>query len=661
MTTAFDLFPLDPGKKAPPIPGVTGIKGDSTWRPEWADHQGNWGARLRPGYIGLDIDGADHAAGKEGPQSIEAPESDIGTLPLTTYSTRHGADSETRIALFRIPEGIVLSEKPLAGVEIIQHHHRYIACAPSVVDDKAYCWYDFLGEIDEPVDIADLPDAWVEYLRSEARGDSKIATSDEVQGWLSGLPEGDHGDKTQRAIEAASARGGNDSELLWKVTRVLRAIEDDGTHDAVEILHDMLEGDYIAAGYPQSAWHRQWRRALEKVVGAILEDRVPDNGIDPEALWTCGRPEIEHVMTVARGTLHSPWALLSALLTRTACSVPYWVLPTTFMGGRSLNLLTALSGGTGMGKTAADEAVDENWVFGVTLPEMKEAGSGEAIATAYAYVARKDDDENGIKAGSLIWKHEDHAARFVFDEIGKMNAMQSRQGATVIEYMKSAESGAALGRELASGQGVTIPGKEYRFTAQLNVQPARAHLILSPDEVAGGFPGRLLWADTRYAPFAKMRRSRAALKPVKVSPVHWTRGDKIKALPVIEDAVEAQRHAGHAEDLDPMESHATFLRFKVAALLAVLASRKELNDEDWELAGLIMEHSRRTRAAVLGEVEAVAYSARATGGVKAERIITKVAEMQEAGLTMGEAKRKLAGRDRPTFDALVKSGEIHAW
>lgn len=384
--------------------------------------------------------------------------------------------------------------------------------------------------------------------------------------------------------------------------------------------------------------------------------------IDPEALWTCGRAEIEHIYASARRVKKSPWALLAATLGRAAMTVPYYVQFRSDIGTRPLNLLFALSGGTGAGKTVTDDIADEMFLWAHEFGPLLEARSGEAIPSAFGFIHRKGDDEAGIKPGSLVWLHEDHAARFGFDEVGRLNAMQARQGATVLEYLKSGESGAELGGILASGLGVQIPKKEYRMVASINVQPARAHLLLSGDEVAGGFAGRMLWADVHYPPFVGLPRERRRLEQLKVRPIQWRRGDQIEALPEMEDAFDAQSdRALLPGGLDPLESHALLLRSKVAACLAVLAGRKVLNSEDWDLAGLIMEHSRRTRGVVLGAVEVAAYSARAVHGAKAEKIIEKMTRARGDGLSMSDARRGLRSDHRPIWDALVTAGEATAW
>ena len=71
-------------------------------------------------------------------------------------------------------------ELNLGDVELIQFHHRYMVCSPSIHDKTGmrYQWFDADGNVmDAPPrveDLAVLPDPWVEGLRVDApRSNSK--------------------------------------------------------------------------------------------------------------------------------------------------------------------------------------------------------------------------------------------------------------------------------------------------------------------------------------------------------------------------------------------------------------------------------------------------------------------------------------------------------
>lgn len=720
----FEPFPLPAGEKFPPPLGVTGRDG-TAYAGEIPTGE-NVGIRMPAWCIGLDIDGTDHAPGKLGPQSIAEAEATYGTLPATVYSTRHGGDSDTRILLFEVPEGAVLSERPLAGVEIIQRGHRYMVAAPSTLaDGTAYEWFD--GSTGEVLDmptrdrIEKLPDAWLEFLTRPTFDAVPEITDATVAEFL---------DLCETSGQLLAMVDFEDAPLVAAPdgSMVLDTTSDDGLYETLKYIvrHGIARGPDVrqVVGETHRLWmarkHRsgdpedRFRYNLRRAVGFELDriggieamrtraqswadlpplpdmadlmaalDAKPEGstfagiepltgmplfeggeawGEDPESLWRCARPEIEHIYATAKRRKLSPWALLAATLTRAATLVPHTVAFRSFLGRRPVNMIAAVSGPTGAGKSVAESVVSEAFIWPGDLPPLTEPGSGEAIASAFGFIADKDDPEFGIERGDLLWRRTDHAARLYFDEIGRLNAIQNRQGATVLEYLKTGESGGDLGRVLASFQGVQIPAGCYRMTATLNVQPERAHLILSEDEAAGGFAGRMLWASTTYLPFVGIARDRSVAEAWPLASLDWAGVHNIDALPEMEDAFEAQQDASLAGDLDPLESHSALLRAKVAICLMVLDGRQALMSDDWRLAGLVLEHSRRVRDAVLAKV------AETRGAERAERqadigatVRRNMADYRAEGDTMTMARRRLRSDRRPIWDALTEADPDLIW
>ena len=152
------------GTKWPPPSGFTGKTGAypneidlAVWREAFSD--GNLALRLPDevevagqlwSVIGLD---EDHYGGKTGAETIAEGEKRYGPLPPTSYSTSRKDGS--RIRLYRIPAGIKLrgvlkfSELNIGDVEIIQYHHRYMLCWPSIHDKTGwlYQWFDAHGVV----------------------------------------------------------------------------------------------------------------------------------------------------------------------------------------------------------------------------------------------------------------------------------------------------------------------------------------------------------------------------------------------------------------------------------------------------------------------------------------------------------------------------------
>lgn len=190
-------IPLRVGKKAPPPTGTTGADSPDLPREqldEWLStgryttiekstgevrsHRiGNVGVRLYGDQCGIDVDDYED---KPGAATLAKLEEKLGPLPPTFVSTsRLGGQSGIRH--YRIPEGVPMLGEAGPGIEIIQRKHRYAVVAPSVHPDtgEPYRWVSPCGEVIDhcpPVDqLADLPDAWVEYLRTDKVTTERLA------------------------------------------------------------------------------------------------------------------------------------------------------------------------------------------------------------------------------------------------------------------------------------------------------------------------------------------------------------------------------------------------------------------------------------------------------------------------------------------------------
>ena len=181
-------LPLTRGTKSPPPTGFTGKTGAypsendfALWRTAFS--RGNLALRLPDAVevggqvwsvVGID---EDHYDGKTGALTIAEGERRYGPLPPTPYSTSRKDGSCIRI--FLAPAGVKLhgvltfSDLNIGDVEIIQYHHRYMVCWPSIHDKTGclYQWFDAQGVVmDGPPrveDLAVLTAPWVEALRAD--------------------------------------------------------------------------------------------------------------------------------------------------------------------------------------------------------------------------------------------------------------------------------------------------------------------------------------------------------------------------------------------------------------------------------------------------------------------------------------------------------------
>lgn len=178
-------LPVTAQKAAPPD-GYTGADGawptDSqvkAWAAQWP--QVNLGLRLPPDIVGIDVDQyVSRRTGeiKQGGELLVRLADDYGSLPATWRSTSRETDNPSGVRLFRVPAGLRLATQIPGGIEIIQYHHRYAVCWPSIhPEDRTYRWIDPAGEEGgvpryDDESIPDLPWGWQDGLAAPDRPES---------------------------------------------------------------------------------------------------------------------------------------------------------------------------------------------------------------------------------------------------------------------------------------------------------------------------------------------------------------------------------------------------------------------------------------------------------------------------------------------------------
>jgi len=199
--------------------------------------------------------------------------------------------------------------------------------------------------------------------------------------------------------------------------------------------------------------------------------------------------------------------------------------------------------------------------------------------------------------------------------VGKLEGLNTRQGSTLIDYMKEGWSGSEFGRTLASGKGVILPQDSYRFARVINTQPKRAGVLFSEEAMVGGLQGRFLWFDVT----AGTKRDLVTYEDVEVFEVFYinlTGVKHIRALESMDMAHEQHHWDTHDGKATEPESHLLLTRAKVAVALAVLDGRVELNVEDWQLSEVVIEHTKKTREAIEEEYQSATVLDGKRGAVK---------------------------------------------
>ncbi len=275
-------LPLPPLAKKWPPRGFTGRRGatpDSPRLAAWATADGpdvnarsNIGLRMPPTVLGIDMD--QYLKGlvrRRGADFVAKLARKLGGLPPTWSSTRRDPGGPSRIKFFRVPPDVEFRGDlgDGSGVEIIWHGYRYAVVWPSVVhehddtrtgDLMQYAWFDPAGAIADripsPSELAELPPAWVEYLRAPEQADEPVGQRRECvepDGTEAGLallgraceviastPEGDRNKTTNREMYhmARLVAGGELAEDYAKERLTDAALQSGLDPDEVERISD---------------------------------------------------------------------------------------------------------------------------------------------------------------------------------------------------------------------------------------------------------------------------------------------------------------------------------------------------------------------------------------------------------------------------------------
>lgn len=194
--------------KAPAIDGVVSNKHPDLTVDrirELVDSHGDSriGLWLQDGVIGLDVDAYD---GRVGAETIGHAEAALGLQPPTWTTTSRGPGQPSGIRLYRVPLGRTWRDAQAnleaahgEHVDIVHRGHRHAMVAPSMHPDtgKPYLWYRPDGTLSQvgprPEELAELPDAWVEFLTAPRRSSAPTASvefEEGVQESREGPPDG---------------------------------------------------------------------------------------------------------------------------------------------------------------------------------------------------------------------------------------------------------------------------------------------------------------------------------------------------------------------------------------------------------------------------------------------------------------------------------------
>ncbi|MEV4936316.1 hypothetical protein [Streptomyces zaomyceticus] len=350
---------------------------------------------------------------------------------------------------------------------------------------------------------------------------------------------------------------------------------------------------------------------------------APVPGLIPEEFYAA-RPELAHIRQAGHSRSRSGDVALLSVLTRLSSLVSHRIRADTGIAGyASLNLFGGVIGPSGIGKSTGVEVADRlmpappDLDFRDGLP----LGSGEGLAEVFMGIVEEETGEVRRGRGGTetpvtvtVRKQVRHNAFFYVDEGATITRlMKERSGSTLGETLRSAAVGQTLGQTNASKDTSRyIPSGSYSLGLLVGFQPETVTPLF--EEVAEGTPQRFVWVQVIDPSIPDVQppwpgellawRDAAAAGPADEASRFClvSFDESIKAELRAADLAKARGQADPAE-LNQFDSQAPVMRVKLASLLAILAGRRHVTVEDWQLALMLWQSSSATRDAIL------AYSA----------------------------------------------------
>lgn len=326
-------------------------------------------------------------------------------------------------------------------------------------------------------------------------------------------------------------------------------------------------------------------------------DRLPDT------FWNT-TPTLQQIRQMARARRTSPDAVLHAVLARIAAMAdPTVRVSSGIHRPATLCWYCGLFGPPGSGKGQAEDAAEELAPFPAVDLAYIDISTGQGVIAAYLDLEPDPDDDNGKKI--LIQKRTRGYALAtegsVLDAMAQMSAAATLNGVLCKAWMSERQgtSNAEVERRRA------LPKGAYTLSMSLGVQEEPAAKLLEMGSI--GLPQRLAWAHATLGPDTPKERP-ATTGPVTVTtrngediPVtNWVSSLRNTVIPVPAhvtqelDELALEISFGRGSEF-PLDTHEPLWRTKCAALLALLHGRTAVADEDWDMAAVMWQTSRKVR------------------------------------------------------------------
>lgn len=584
-----------------------------------------------------------------------------------------------------------------AGIDLITHNHRYTILPPSIHPEtgQPYWW----NTTAEP---GPLPDHITELLQAppppppRPKRPQTDSQSDSPADWYT--DNHTWNDVLEPNGWTIIRNNGHDDGSLWAHPNATAACSASIKHGILFVYSDRTpfqttrpgdpHGYTRFAAYAQLEYRGDQSEAT-KHCRQQMNGTTPPN-VDPETgeistpynlphtFWET-RPTLQHIRQAAHNRLVSADALLISSLARVVTQTSHRiVLPATVGSRASINLFASIVDPSGGGKTAAVQVARELIPLertDIADPILPSSGEG-LIEAFFAYVPEEQPDGKTKK----VKRQVKQAGFAIVDEGQSLLAQADRTGSTIMETIRSAWIGGDLGQHNAAEERKRwLKAHQYRLCIVIGFQMAYAAHLIGDGE--GGTPQRFTFAlatDPNIDPEADWPGQ------LKIPSHHTTpHFNDIELDDTIRTGIRQRRLQRSTGELkvDPLDTHADLRRLKLAAALALLEGRLNIDLDDWDLAGIIDRTSCAVRTLAIETDRAATTAARqsataiaiereaATETAAITRTIHRCARTvarkiwKEGTMSAAEAYRSVSSRYRPEapLDAVIDVAVAAEW
>lgn len=669
------VVPIVPGTKRP---GLEAWQDRATvdpeligqWWQQWPDHGVGIATGRGSGVFVLDVDVAD---GKAGDETLNDLERRYGALPVTVEAI---TGTGGRHLFYRHPPDLELSNSAGRlgpGLDIRADGGQVVA-APTVHPDTGQRYEWELDHHPATTTVAEAPawllellapppaievgprgsfdDAVLAWDRFNRAPGATQAAADMLAaaGWQEGRP-----DRTgARYFTRPGKRHGIGATVgrvapgvVYCFTSSAPPLEAERTYDPADLLALLVHGGDRAAADRQlveAGWGIPSHATTPADVEAYVERAGAANVAPgtagglwlPEELWQA-RPVLAHVRQAARSRLVAPDAVLGAVLARVAALTPHTVeLPPIVGAPCGLTFYAGLVGPPESGKSTAAAVAAEIMPAPPAVLDRLPIGSGEGFVDVLFEMVTEEGDDGKKRTTKQQTKH---AAIFHVDEGTVLGDLGQRTGSTIMPTLRTAFTHGTLGQVNASAERKRVlPGHLYVYGVTLGIQPELAGPMLA--DAAAGTPQRFVWL-TSTDPGAHEQQVPwpgplpwAPVSTATLEAVALARGGGWRRHPIeVPDAIRAEIRADRVAavqgtaDRDQGDAHRMLVRLKVAALFGLLDGRLGIDHDDWHLAELVVDTSRRVRHHV---ERILALTARNAERVSTDRVVRRELAIEDS-------------------------------